>query len=546
MKIESAIKSVLITLFIIIYFWWFDILFSLFSEMFLPMPIKSYSNIDVVKYFFEIELVPSRKMIKANNQIVFIANKSEEFIKLDFSNNYTIKSLELNGKSVKYDFSNNILKVNSAFILEENNVLKISYYGHPSTTRTFGLVFSENNKPISVYTINEPSFARTWFPCSDKPYDKALVEMKIINDSNYTSVSNGNLIAVTKNGDKKTFHWESEYPVAPYYISIYSSYYKANEFVKEIKGNKYLIKTYLTGRNYLNGSNDFFAAISSLDFLCNNFGAYPFISEKIGLAEINWEYGAIENQTAIGVGNKFITGDSRFLSLYVHELAHAWFGNSVGIKSWKDIWVVEGFASYAEIIFAEEYFKNDKTKYLKILESFSNTSPVSPLFNSFGNPFDRFIYEKGARVFLMLENEIGKEKFRTLLKQFFEDYKFNSITTQKFQSYLENKIGKSLKVFFEQWIYRGVGLPKMNILYKIDNSTKSNIELEINQLQTDYRPYKYPLEISFVREDKNESLTKTYYIKASKTIIKESFDFKIAKIIPDPNRKLLAQFIIKR
>lgn len=543
MRINSVIKAIFYIFFIAVYFWWSNLLSAFLNYQFLPQPRISYSNVDVLKYSMNIELFPSIKKIKADNEIIFKTPQKVNHIKFDFSDSYKISDLKLNKEKVKFFLRDNILEITLAERKSLIDTLKISYSGFPSGL--YGLVFKDETDETSIYSINEPSYARDWFPCNDNPSDKAFVEMKITNDSNYVSVSNGNLIEKREIGKRRQYYWKSNFPISCQYITLYSAKYLSDSMLVSYNNKNYHFNIFLRRNNFLNGQIDFENAAKTFYYLIEEFGDYPFQSEKIGMVEIDWKYGAIENQTAIGIGKNFITGDSRFLSMYIHELAHAWFGNSVGIKSWKDTWLLEGFATYAEIVFAEKYFYDDKKNFYELLNSFSQASFSSSLFNPSVNIFDRFVYEKGARVFRMLEYEIGKTEFRNILKQFFVDYKFKCISTEEFQNYIEVKSNKNLESFFNQWVYNGVGFPVFEIRLTKNRLNKSNkLKLKITQLQNDYQPYKLSLEIAFYDNELKRRTIKKYFINSRKTLIIEDFNFDIKRIIPDPEKNLLAKFIL--
>ena len=125
----------------------------------------------------------------------------------------------------------------------------------------------------------------------------------------------------------------------------------------------------------------------------------------------------MENQTITGIGSQFITGKKFFADMMIHELSHHWWGDAVTVKSWKDIWLNEGFATYSEALYWEK--KSGFNALKSTLSSKFSSFGSGTLYNPIGNLFSRMIYDKGAWVLHMLRKEIGDENFFTLLIIFF-------------------------------------------------------------------------------------------------------------------------------
>ena len=179
--------------------------------------------------------------------------------------------------------------------------------------------------------------------------------MKITNDTSMISVSNGILIGEEINDSRKTYHWKTLYPISTYLIALYSSDYSTfgDQYISQDGKDTMLINYYVLPDKLEKAKIDFSEHVEILNFFANTFGEYPFIEEKYGVAEFLWSSGAMENQTSTGVASSLIGGKKLFLDFYVHELAHHWWGHAISPKSWKDIWLNEGFSSYSEALYFE-------------------------------------------------------------------------------------------------------------------------------------------------------------------------------------------------
>ena len=247
----------------------------------------------------------------------------------------------------------------------------------------------------------------------------------------------------------------------------------------------------------------------------------------------------MENQTITGIGYNFIGGNNFFKDTYVHELSHHWWGNSVGPKTWNDIWLNEGFATYSEALYAETKYGKDALKS-KMLSKFSDN-----FRGTLYAPKDLFgvtVYDKGAWVLHMLRFEIGDSSFFKSLLKYYDQYKYSNASVEDFKVVCENIAGKNLDKFFDQWVYTGTN----NILCSFsfscsDGDIKKQCIVGLYQEQQDYTEFHFPIEIQFQFSDGTSRVEKVYVDSIEKTFEFE-FDQKVDTIILDPDSRLLGNF----
>ncbi len=516
-----------------------------FSDDDLEIPPKSY--IDVLHYNIKISLHPKDKYITGETGILFLVkSKENKELKIDFYENMQIDILKLNGKKVEFEREDNeiIIELNSR--LPDTSKLEINYKGTPLQKGFGSFNFEHLENSYFVYTMNEPTFASTWFPCNDRPNDKALVDIYIENDSNYVSLSNGKLIKINKNADKKIYHWKTYYPISTYLIAIYSGDYQSY-FTNYISssGDTVNLQYYSLGDNFEKALKDFEDHPNYLKIFEKLFGAYPFTKEKYAVAEFLWKYGAMEHQTLTGIGSNFITGRKFFQDMLIHELAHHWWGNAVSPSTWKDIWLNEGFATYSEALYWEA--KAGKSALISTMNSKITDFNDTPLYNPGLRLFSRTVYDKGAWVLHMLRNEIGDSLFFASLRNYLNKYKYKNASTRDFQNICETTAGIDLDYFFNQWVYEGKGIIETRIRWESHKSgDKYRNKILVEQLQSGYKNYIFPLQLKLTGGKESDSKLEKLYIDKSIKYFEVITNFEPAEIILDPESKLLAKFTVDK
>lgn len=496
-------------------------------------------KLDVLNYDIDIELIPKAKTIIAKNTITIKFNDNNlRTIPINFYNNLIIDSIKVNKKSVKYKREDKLI-----YLLVEDKIdtayVEINYRGTPKNLGFGSFVFSENEKHSFIYTMNEPVFASTWLPCVDRPDDKAYMQINITNDSSLTSLSNGKLISVINRGDKKTFSYKTFYPISTYLIAIYSGKYVSKEMkINSITNDEISLSYFLFPSDYQNGLLDFSDHPDYINTFEKLFAPYPFIKEKYSVAEFLWQNGAMEHQTITGIGSNFISGKKFFSDMLIHELAHHWWGNAVSPKSWKDIWLNEGFATYSEALYWENKAGYDALK--STLQSKFDNFDSGTLYNPVGELFSRLVYDKGAWVLHMLRKEIGDQNFFSSLKLYFNTYKYSNASTNDFKLICEKISGRDLNYFFDQWIYKGKGI--INLAYDWNyDSEKQKLIINFEQQQKGFNVFKFPIDIA-INLKSGKRILKNLYVEKKLQRFFIDVEENPINLELDPNKWLLATF----
>ncbi|HEV8201069.1 MAG TPA: M1 family aminopeptidase [Candidatus Polarisedimenticolia bacterium] len=342
--------------------------------------------------------------------------------------------------------------------------ITVSYGGVPPAANFNGLAFSfqthgtglPGQGPI-VSSLSEPDFAGAWWPCLDRPDDKAIVDMDLRVPSNLIGVSNGLLVANILNGDgTRTFQWRSSYPISTYLVSVaVSNYVTWTDFYTPVTGGPVMpVQHYVYPEKETAARTDFNVTVPMLTFLSSTLGEYPFVAEKYGHALFPFN-GGMEHQTVTSYGGALIRGDHRYDYIVVHEMAHQWFGDAVGPAEWPEVWLNEGFATYGEVLWQEHLGGATAMRtYVQSLDSRPFTCPVYDPLPECSDLFDHTVYDKGAWVLHMLRHVVGDAAFFQGLRNYYATYKLSYATTPLFRAQMEAASGLDLASFFTRWVYQ--------------------------------------------------------------------------------------------
>jgi aminopeptidase N len=494
--------------------------------------------VDILHYDLSFNLFPEEQKFSASVKITGRKLADElDTIHLNFYDNYDISMVAINGKKAGFDSNEKFISIVTSYPVSDSFEVKIDYSGKPKRAGFAGFSFSRINGKSLVYTLSEPTYASSWFPCNDFPTDKALLDVRITNDTSQVSVSNGILNKVEIIGSRKTYHWKTIYPISTYLIAVYSSDYVhfKDRYISLNELDTMDIDYYVLSQNLDNAKADFAEHPKFITYFAQTFGEYPFINEKYGVAEFLWQLGAMEHQTITGVASNLLGGKKFFQDIYIHEVAHHWWGDAVGPKSWKDIWLNEGFSTYSEALYDEHFYGNEALQS-KMINLRQNTFRRS-LSNPGSFLFTQTVYDKGAWVLHMLRWELGDDIFFKILREYYNKYKYSNASTNDFKQVCETLSNKDLTKFFDQWI-NGVGRIELAYNWEIEKFGDSYFTfLNINQIQEKYGEYHFPLEIELKYEDDLDY--QKFYID------KRSIQFRIEskqmpeEIILDPKNWLL-------
>ena len=313
---------------------------------------------DVHYYGIDLEVSDTSTFIRGSTQIGSTALVGMDEVVFELSVNLTVDSVFIDGVKVPaFAHGNDLVRITAASTIDPGETFstRIFYHGTGGRYGFFSGISSRRDpfwgKRVT-YTLSEPFHALDWFACKQVLTDKAdSADIYLTVGDHLKAGSNGLLAGIDSlPGNRARYRWETRYPIAFYLLSLsvseyqdYSYYLHPEHAVDSFLFQNYIYDTaayLLAFKDDIDATGDMMLSFSGL------FGDYPFWKEKYGhcLAPMG---GGMEHQTMTTLANFGF-------NLVAHELAHQWFGDNVTCASWQDIWVNEGFASYAEYLALEQ------------------------------------------------------------------------------------------------------------------------------------------------------------------------------------------------
>jgi len=502
-------------------------------------------NYDVIYYGLNIEASNASNTITSGKTTIkakVVTNPLHEFV-IQLIDQLTVSQVKLNGSDVVFIHQNNEISFVCPADIPVNDLftVEVSYSGVPQGGGWSRTIASGWNIPVT-WTLSESFHAYEWFAVKQALTDKAdSADIYVTVPSNLEVASNGLLKnTVDVDGGKKRYEWQCRYPIDYYLISVtISDYFEYDTYANPVgMSNPLLIQNFVY--NVPNCYDQYKSAIDGtaaiIELYSNLFGLYPFYKEKYGHVMAPFG-GGMEHQTMTTVG--YFTN-----SLISHELAHMWFGDYVTCGTWQDIWINEGFASYAEYLNLQNLSSQaNADSWMSSAHSSALIEPNGSVFIPLVNVTDenrifssRLSYKKGASIIHMLRHEINNdEDFFKVLKGFIQRFGNSTATGENFKTVVNDTTGTDYSWFFNQWYY-GYGFPTISAMYGYSND-KPWVTISQTPSNASTPLFKFSLDLKLTFEDNTTSTQRVFVSENPQTF---NFDLPMIKSLQiDPQGWLL-------
>jgi aminopeptidase N len=417
------------------------------------LPLAGNGGYDVRSYDAHLRYRLSKNKLSSTTEIKARATLSPDLSRFDLDfRGPKISSLRVDGQAAAFTRDGQELIVSPVTPLVNGShfTVKIRYSGHPKpVTDADGSHEGWVTTKQAAVALGEPQGTPAWLPSNDHPTDKAKFSVSIEVPKGQNAISNGRLVKRKRMGKWTRFDYRQKEPMATYLATITAGHIALEH--GRAGGVPYLAAL-TKGQLKNHGARKLLKRTrKALKFERSVLGKYPFSNSGGVVVPSPLGY-SLETQT-----RPYYPGMPS-QDLAVHELAHQWFGDSVSIGGWDEIWLNEGFATYFEWLYferhggptAQEQFDTLYTSHAAG-DEFWNPPPGDP--GSAANIFANSVYERGAMALQAVRHKVGKKDFLQTLRKWVRLKRHANGRILQFHDLAEQVSGKNLDTIFQNWLY---------------------------------------------------------------------------------------------
>jgi aminopeptidase N len=430
-------------------------------------PKMGNGGYDALHYTIDLNVDVKRDFVDGTMTLEAQATEPLDRFDLDFVG-FDVAAIQVDGATATYARDGGELQITPAAELQAGHdfTVTVQYSGVPGSDLPPGTAeYSEGwiSYPNGVMVAGEPTGAAGWYPVNEHPLDKAAYTLRITVPQPYEVAANGVLEATETSGDETTYTWQARDPVAPYLVTVAIGDFN---LVTATSAGGVPVRNYFAVGVPQRAIHAFDRMPQMVDYYSSAFGPYPFEVAGAVVHNVRLNF-ALETQTLLLFGADFVDE-----GVVAHELAHQWFGDSVSLTAWKDIWLNEGFATYASTLWAEHASgKQAADDQIRGYYSDMASGGGPPLL--VGDPgandlFDWAIYARGALTLHALRLKISDEAFFKTLQTYTSRYRHANATTDDFIAVAEEVSGQQLDDLFQAWLFEKdlPDIPEMGLYAK--------------------------------------------------------------------------------
>lgn len=424
---------------------------------------------DVHFYDLTVAVNPEQEQLSGTVALHAVALQAMDSFQIDLDQPLAVTAITdlTTGQSLPYSRHLRAIYVRRSLAAQESFAISVSYSGSPVKAKKApwkgGFVWKKDDqKKPWIGVACESEGASIWWPCKDHTSDEPdSMRLHYTVPKELVAVGNGTLTGTTTDasGASVTYHWKVAKPINTYNVSIYVGDFRLVQ--KEYTGytGRTLLQSYYVLPAHESVALEHFKQADSVLYSFEqHFGVYPWYEDGFKLIESPYE--GMEHQSAIAYGNGFKNDIfHRFDYIILHETGHEWWGNAITAADMADVWIQEGFTTYAEYVYMEDTdCKNCANSTLNFYRMvIKNKYPVVGVRDRRWFHFKKNadVYPKGAWILHTLRNQLRNDDlFFDMLQTFYATYKYQTVTSQDFIDVVNAKSGRNFDWYFQQYLYR--------------------------------------------------------------------------------------------
>ncbi|BBE71398.1 M1 family metallopeptidase [Oharaeibacter diazotrophicus] len=417
-------------------------------------PTFGNTGYDVQSYDIALDVDPAKNTIAGVATLTVVAERQLGVFTLDLAG-LTVSSVKVDGVAAKFSRDADKLKVASPFPVRKGNTARVEVrYGgtptpiqDPTAPGDPDYVLGWMHYKSAPYALSEPVGASTFYPANDEPTDRAAFRFRITVDEPFTAVANGDLVDVIDRGARRTFVWSMPQPMTTWLATVHVNKFKLSTAM----AGRRPVRVYATAATKPADVKGYLKAAAMITWLEPLVGPYPYASYGSVTVDDPALYYALETQAM----STFPTGAADE-SIVVHELAHQWFGDSVSVQEWRDLWLAEGFATYIETLWPN---RNDPAAFdaaMAGLYDYAKQKALGPaVVDGPEEIFSNRTYVRGGLTLYALRQKVGDKVFFQILKSWASWFRGQAVDTQDFIDTAVLVSGdQSVRPLLDAWLYQ--------------------------------------------------------------------------------------------
>ena len=405
---------------------------------------------DVANYDLKLAYDPATDVLDGKAVVTAKATQSLSRFNLDLRG-FQISKLTVNGVAASYTRAGQELVITPATGIRNGSTFRVAvdYRGVPE-------VIIDPDQSIEgwiptddgAFVVGEPQGSPGWYPCNDNPRDKATFDFAVTVPAGLTAMANGILVSSATVGGSTTWVWKETDPMATYLATS-----TLGKFDLTISTMANGLPVYVAVDPQLAKGQVLSKLVESVEFYTDLYGPYPFNSVGAIVDSAKVVGYSLETQTKPNF--PYVPNEATL----VHEISHMWFGDSVTLTQWPDMWLHEGFATWSEWIWSEHQGNKSAAQWFKQLYSTpaQDTRFWTPPAGNPGAPeflFNGTIYYRGGMTLQALREKVGGFTFSRIVRDWATQNRYGNVTTPQFIALAEQISGQNLANFFDVWLYQ--------------------------------------------------------------------------------------------